>query len=54
MHRTALLLTLTFSIALVGCSKTTTERLQLPPPDAVPQVKLDRYLGTWYEIASYP
>lgn len=54
MHRTALLLTLTFSIALVGCSKTTTERLQLAPLEAVPQVNLDRYLGTWYEIASYP
>jgi apolipoprotein D and lipocalin family protein len=54
MHRTALLVTLTFSIALAGCSKSTTERLQLPPLDAVPKVNLERYLGTWYEIASYP
>lgn len=54
MHRTALLLTLTFSIALAGCGKTTTERLQLPSLDAVPDVELERYLGTWYEIASYP
>ena len=54
MHRTGLLLSLTFSIALVGCSKTTTERLQLPPLEAVPNVELERYLGTWYEIASYP
>ena len=54
MHRTGLLLTLTFGIALVGCSKTTTERLQLPPLEAVPKVELERYLGTWYEIASYP
>ena len=54
MQRTGLLVTLTFGIALVGCSKTTTERLQLPPLDAVPKVNLERYLGTWYEIASYP
>ncbi len=54
MHRTAPLLSLAFAIALAGCSKTTTERLQLPPLDAVPEVKLERYLGTWYEIASYP
>jgi len=54
MHRTALLLTLTFGIALAGCSKTTTERLQLPPLEVVPEVKLERYLRTWYEIASYP
>ena len=31
MHRIGLLLPLAASIALVGCSKTTTERLQLPP-----------------------
>jgi len=54
MQRTGLLVTLTFGIALVGCSKTTTERLQPPPLDAVPKVNLERYLGTWYEIASYP
>mgnify|MGYP001820274360 FL=1 len=54
MHRTALLLTLIASIALTACSKTTTERLALPPLEAVPQVDLERYLGTWYEIASYP
>jgi apolipoprotein D and lipocalin family protein len=54
MHRTALLLALIASIALTACSKTTTERLQLPPLEAVPEVDLERYLGTWYEIASYP
>ena len=54
MHRTALLLILACGIALAGCSKTTTERLQLPPLEAVPEVNLERYLGTWYEIASYP
>ncbi|HET6365291.1 MAG TPA: lipocalin family protein [Nitrospirota bacterium] len=26
----------------------------MPPPDVVPQVDLSRYLGTWYEIASFP
>ena len=25
-----------------------------PPLAVVPQVDLDRYMGTWYEIASYP
>ena len=39
---------------LVGCSQTTTERLGLPQLETVPQVDLERYLGTWYEIASYP
>lgn len=54
MHRTSLLATIAVAIALVGCSKTTTERLQLPALEAVPEVNLERYLGTWYEIASYP
>ena len=40
--------------ALAGCSKTTTQRLDLPPLSAVDSVDLDRYSGTWYEIASYP
>ena len=39
---------------LAGCSKTTTQRLELPPLGAVNTVDLDRYSGTWYEIASYP
>ena len=34
------------AIVLVGCSKTTTERLQLPPLEVVPHVELERYLGT--------
>lgn len=37
-----------------GCSKTTTEANSLPPLEAVAAVELPRYLGTWYEIASYP
>lgn len=37
-----------------GCATTTTERRQLPPLVPVAQVDLSRYLGTWYEIASFP
>lgn len=45
---------LALCLLLVACSKTTTERLNLPPLPTVPSVDLERYLGTWYEIASYP
>jgi apolipoprotein D and lipocalin family protein len=27
---------------------------ELPPPNTVPYVDLNRYMGTWYEIASFP
>jgi apolipoprotein D and lipocalin family protein len=37
-----------------GCASTTSERLRLPPLETVPHVELARYLGTWYEIASFP
>ncbi len=37
-----------------GCATTTTSRLGLPPLQTVPYVDLPRYLGTWYEIASFP
>ncbi len=40
--------------ALSGCGQSTTERLELPPLQAVPAVDLPRYMGTWYEIANYP
>lgn len=30
------------------------EHRPLPPPETVPFVDLPRYMGTWYEIASYP
>lgn len=33
---------------------TTTERLHLPALETVAHVDLERYLGTWYEIASFP
>ena len=36
-----------------GCA-TTTERLHLPPLQTVAHVDLQRYLGTWYEIAAFP
>ena len=50
-HRFAAILV---GILLGGCATTTTERLQLPPLQTVPQVDVARYLGTWYEIASFP
>ncbi len=37
-----------------ACSASTTERLRLPPLATVGHVDLARYLGTWYEIASFP
>lgn len=40
--------------ALAGCSASTTERLRLPPLETVAHVDLARYVGTWYEIASFP
>jgi apolipoprotein D and lipocalin family protein len=39
---------------LAGCSPTTTERLGLGPLQTVPRVDISKYVGTWYEIASYP
>ena len=36
-----------------GCA-TTSERLHLPALETVAHVELSRYLGTWYEIASFP
>lgn len=37
----------------LGCASTT-QRLKLPPLQVVEKVDLNRYLGTWYEIASFP
>ena len=42
------------SLALVGCGQSRTKRLGLPPLASVGEVNLERYAGTWYEIASYP
>jgi apolipoprotein D and lipocalin family protein len=38
----------------VACTKTRTARLGLPPLASVNDLDLNRYAGTWYEIASYP
>lgn len=38
----------------VACATTTTKRDGLPPLQTVDHVELPRYLGTWYEIASFP
>jgi apolipoprotein D and lipocalin family protein len=55
MKKSLIFLTLLFfPLTLGGCSKTTTERLSLPPLQTVPRVEVDRYVGTWYEIASFP
>jgi len=43
-----------FFAGLAGCASTTTERLRLPPLRTVTHVELERYVGTWYEIASFP
>lgn len=53
--RRRLRLSLLLGLALAaGCATTTTERLGLPPVQTVEKVDLARYLGTWYEIASFP
>jgi len=41
-------------LAAGGCTTTTTARLHLATLQTVPYVDLKRYLGTWYEIASFP
>jgi apolipoprotein D and lipocalin family protein len=39
---------------LVFISCTSKHAPSVPPPEVVPHVDLERYTGTWYEIASYP
>ena len=41
-------------LALAGCATTTTERLRLGDVRTVAHVDLSLYVGTWYEIASFP
>ena len=45
---------LMWALVATGCAPSTTERLRLPPLETVAHVDLARYLGTWYEIASFP
>ena len=56
MNRAALPLVALLSAApsLTGCATTSTERFKLAPLETVAKVDLNRYLGTWYEIASFP
>ncbi|MEC9301419.1 MAG: lipocalin family protein, partial [Acidobacteriota bacterium] len=42
------------ALFISGCATTTTVRLQLPPLETVAYVDLQRYAGTWYELANYP
>lgn len=44
----------TIFMVLAGCSGSTTERQGLPSLQVVSSVDVARYMGTWYEIASYP
>lgn len=48
------LATIVCAVVATGCAGSTTERLRLPPLETVAHVDLSRYLGTWYEIASFP
>jgi apolipoprotein D and lipocalin family protein len=41
-------------LLLSACATSTTDRLRLPPLKTVERVELDRYTGTWFEIASFP
>ncbi len=41
-------------LSIAGCKTTTTERLKLPELRTVERVDLQRYVGTWYEIAAFP
>jgi len=52
LHRPAQLLM--GALAAAGCATTTTARLHLSPLQTVPRVDLNRYLGTWHEIAAFP
>jgi apolipoprotein D and lipocalin family protein len=45
---------LIWMISAGGCAGTTTERLRLAPVETVAHVEITPYLGTWYEIASFP
>jgi apolipoprotein D and lipocalin family protein len=42
------------ALAMAGCATSTTTRLRLAELRTVPHVDLERYVGTWYDIASFP
>ena len=44
---------LLLAAVMSGCA-TTASKLDLPPLQTVPKVDLQRYLGTWYELAAFP
>ena len=48
------LASLAWGLVAAGCAATTTDKLHLPPLETVAHVELERYVGTWYEIASFP
>lgn len=42
------------ALLTTACAGSTTKTQSLPPLETVAEVDVPRYLGTWYEIASYP
>ena len=53
--RTQGLLTIVAAALLAGCGPARNEgTARTMPPEVVQHVDLDRYLGTWHEIARYP
>ncbi len=42
------------ALLTTACAGSTTESQSLPPLETVAEVDVPRYLGTWYEIASFP
>lgn len=54
MHTPTFLRILLPVLTLMGCSTSSTERLNLPELPVVQHVDVERYMGTWYEIASFP
>lgn len=48
------LASLAWGLVAAGCATTTTDKLHLPPLETVAHVDLERYVGTWFEIASFP
>ena len=52
MQKTILSLTLAGMFCFCACS-TTKENGTMKPLDVVPSVNIEKYMGTWYEIARY-